>query len=144
MSRAGLKLHERGRLNMEGECFSIMKSICLSHSFRLACNWSYDNTNGLTYPVMPAVPTTQMRFEEVFVPDNFTPTAEKPYTYLDISELHKRDEVLSRRELREVQRRRGEHDGQQGFWVEKEWEVVAIPERKRLFLFGSGRSPSKN
>ena len=78
------------------------------------------------------------------MPDDFTPTTENPYTYLDISELHKRDEVLSRRELREVQRRRGEHDGQQGFWVEKEWEVVAIPERKRLFLFGSGRSPSKN
>ena len=69
----------------------------------------------------------QMRFEEVFVPDNFTPTAENPYTYLDISELNKRDEVLSRRELREVQRRRGEHDNQQEFWIEKEWEVRSHP-----------------
>ena len=36
-------------------------------------------------------------------------------------------------------KRRGWWEGENGWWVEREWEVVAIPERKRLFLFGGGK-----
>lgn len=94
---------------------------------------------------MPSVPVWQRRFEEVFIPDDFVPASEKAtaYAHLEVSELHRRDEEVERREVREMGRRRGEHDGRPGVWVEKEWEVLAVPERKRLFLFGSGRSSVK-
>ena len=36
-------------------------------------------------------------------------------------------------------KRRGWWEGENGWWGEREWEVVAIPERKRLFLFGGGK-----
>lgn len=115
---------------------------------RTAATWSYDNLAEPTYAAMPSVPVWQRRFEEVFIPDDFVPTPSstsdaKGYAHLEVSELHRRDEEVERREVREMGRRRGEHDGRPGVWVEKEWEVLAVPERKRLFLFGSGRSPVK-
>ncbi|KAI5118429.1 hypothetical protein M0805_009707 [Coniferiporia weirii] len=119
-------------------------------------NWSYDNVEGPVYDAMPPMPIKQIRFEEVFVPDAPTPApiqicTSEPSTSADmasamakdehiaVSTLHGGDVELSRRALREVGRRRGEHDGRPGWWIEKEWEVTVIPERKRLFLFGSGK-----
>ena len=101
---------------------------------------------------MPAVPMKQIRLEEVFIPDPpscyldhdhlqgipHRPSSTSIYSFLDISALHVHDTEISRRELRDIGARRGTHGGEPGWWVEKEWEVVAIPERKRLFLFGSG------
>ncbi|KAH8114033.1 hypothetical protein DFH11DRAFT_1509323 [Phellopilus nigrolimitatus] len=142
-SRAEMSAPERRRMNME------------------ARNWTYDNVEGPVYDVMPAVPIKQTRYEEIFFPDPLPatstslptslPTAststaqestqeasaeEKPY--IEISALHARDIELARRAIREVGSRRGEHRGRAGVWVEKEWEVTVIPERKKLFLFGSG------
>ncbi|KAH8113689.1 hypothetical protein DFH11DRAFT_1773660 [Phellopilus nigrolimitatus] len=142
-SRAEMSAPERRRMNME------------------ARNWTYDNVEGPIYDAMPAVPIKQTRYEEIFFPDPLPatstslptslPTAstsaaqestqevsadEKPY--IETSALHARDIELSRRAIREVGSRRGEHRGRAGVWVEKEWEVTVIPERKKLFLFGSG------
>lgn len=136
--------------------------VCVLVLVRIAATWSYDNVAEPTYAAMPSVPVWQRRFEEVFIPDDFVPVpAASPsstststststsdakgyaYAHLEVSELHRRDTEVERREVREVGRRRGEHDGRAGVWVEKEWEVLAVPERKRLFLFGSGRSPVK-
>ena len=105
-----------------------------------------------TYEPMPAIPMKQIRLEEVFIPDPplcsqqetpYRPSSSSAYSFLEISPLHVHDAEISRRELRDIGTRRGTHEGQPGWWVEKEWEVVAIPERKRLFLFGSGIA-SKN
>lgn len=114
---------------------------------RTAQTWSYDNLNSPTYEPMPAVPITQIRLEEVFIPDppsssqgitDPRPPLTAAHTYVDISPLHVHDTELARRPLRVIGARRGTHEGVEGWWVEKEWEVLAIPERKRLFLFGSG------
>ncbi|KAH8104372.1 hypothetical protein DFH11DRAFT_1761044 [Phellopilus nigrolimitatus] len=139
----GISAPERRRMNMT------------------TCNWTYENVKGPLYDAMPAVPIKQTRYEEIFFPDPLpaistslrtslstasTSTAqestqeasaeEKPY--IEISALHARDIELARRAIREVGSRRGEHRNRAGVWVEKEWEVTVIPERKKLFLFGSG------
>lgn len=122
-----------------------------------AQTWSYNNLDSPTYEPMPAVPITQIRLEEVFIPDppqststsdtyfpatsalpDPRPPVTAPHTYVDISPLHVHDTELARRPLRVIGARRGTHEGVEGWWIEKEWEVLAIPERKRLFLFGSG------
>lgn len=100
---------------------------------------------------MPPLPETQLRFEEVFIPDPLSgeqppaTTFENEHIgrYIKLDSLHIHDKELSRRPLREVNRRYGVHDGRQGTWVEKEWEVRAIPERKRLFIFNGSGSKSK-
>ncbi|KAH8105681.1 hypothetical protein DFH11DRAFT_1833904 [Phellopilus nigrolimitatus] len=142
-SRAEMSAPERRRMNME------------------ARNWTYDNVERPVYDAMPAVPIKQTRYKEIFFPDPLPatstslptslPTAststaqestqeasaeEKPY--IETSALHARDIELACRAIREVGSRRGEHRGRTGLWVEKEWEVTVIPERKKFFLFGSG------
>jgi uncharacterized lipoprotein YddW (UPF0748 family) len=99
---------------------------------------------------MPPVPIHQRRFEDIFIPDPLPsqstaqPTTQstststqttEPKQILIINPLNVRDHEISRREVREVMRRRGVYEGKEGWFVEKEWDVVAVPERKRLFLF---------
>ncbi|OCB88158.1 hypothetical protein A7U60_g4675 [Sanghuangporus baumii] len=109
--------------------------------------WNYD-TRGPLFDAVPPLPETRIRFEEFFVPDPL-PSEDPPATtfenehvgcYIKISTLHKRDNELSRRPIRELGRRRGQHEGRTGWWIEKEWEVRAIPERKKLFLFGGAKA----
>ena len=69
----------------------------------------------------------------MFVPDAKAPGEED---HLEVSMLHRGDEELERQELREVSRKRGRRDGVEGWWVEKEFRVLAIPECKTLFTFG--------
>ncbi|EJD07084.1 uncharacterized protein FOMMEDRAFT_17580 [Fomitiporia mediterranea MF3/22] len=103
-------------------------------------SWSYENS-GPVYDAMPAIPVKQTRYEEAFVPDEPSPEGEEEY--IERSALHARDIELSRRAVCEVKRRRGERNGKAGWWVEKEWEVTVIPERKRLFLFGGSKGNGK-
>ncbi|KAH8115835.1 hypothetical protein DFH11DRAFT_1830913 [Phellopilus nigrolimitatus] len=142
-SRAEMSAPERRRMDME------------------ARNWTYDNVERPVYDAVPAVPIKRTRYKEIFfldplpatstslptsLPTASTSTAqestqeasaeEKPY--IETSALHARDIELACRAIREVGSRRGEHRGRTGLWVEKEWEVSVIPERKKLFLFGSG------
>ena len=79
------------------------------------------------------MPRRSRRVEGVFVPDNALPGEEK---YIDISALHKGDVELERRVIGEVSRKRGKHAGREGWWVDTDFEVVALPERKTLFTFG--------
>ena len=110
--------------------------VLLISEYSVEPTWSYENS-GPVYDAMPPVPVKQRRYEEVFVPD--VAPAESEGTYIQRSALHARDIELSRNAIREVGRRRGEHKGRSGWWVEKEWEVTVIPERKRLFLFGGSK-----
>ena len=115
---------------------------------------SYD---GPLYSI-PNVPVRQRRREEVFVPDepefdDAFVSSSAPATsstgaavnipkgeFLAVSELHTRDVETSRRAIRELSRRRGEHEGRAGWWIEKEWEVTCMPERKKLFNLDAGKS----
>ena len=110
--------------------------------------WSYENLDGPKYETMPPVPVLQRRLEEVFIADadptnpsnpdapTSTPTSAPPKEELIIHPFHVHDVEISRVETKsEVSRRRGVHEGRSGWFVEKEWAVTAIPERKRLFLF---------
>lgn len=114
-----------------------------------ARDWSYENIDGPTYDTMPAVPILQRRFEDMFIPrpvpssssalPNSAELTEPFRLSIAIDSLHTRDVEYSRLFIREVARRSGVHEGCEGTWIEMEWEVYAIPERKRLFLFASGR-----
>ncbi|KAH8108937.1 hypothetical protein DFH11DRAFT_1516175 [Phellopilus nigrolimitatus] len=161
----GISAPERRRMNMTGMLhFLLFTSVNDTDTATIrivACNWTYENVEGPLYDAMPAVPIKQTRYEEIFFPDPLPAIStslrtslstastsavqestqessadEKPY--IETSALHARDIELARRAIREVGSRRGEHRGRTGLWVEKEWEVTAIPERKKLFLFGSG------
>ena len=142
-------------LQSEGGCVDCLYFF-VSVFFMIARTWSYDNIEGPQYDTMPALPVKQTRYEEVFIPDDYEPAAvsdptlsatsaiscdeKKPCPfYIEVMTIHSRDQEVSRREIREVGRRRGSHAGKDGTWIEKEWEVLAIPERKRLFLFGGTR-----
>ena len=95
--------------------------------------WSYDNVEGPKYDAVPRMPRKTRRVEERFVPDVSVPGEKE---YIEISALYKGDVELERKVLREVSKKRGEHLGRAGYWVETEFEVIALPERKTLFTFG--------
>jgi hypothetical protein len=84
---------------------------------------------------MPRIPVFTRRLEEVFIPD---PTSADEWVEerIERGTLYEDDTELSRTCVRELGRRRGGRMGVEGWWVAKEWEVVAIPDRKVLFLFG--------
>lgn len=83
------------------------------------------------YPAFPRLPKWTTRVEESFIPDS-NPSAE----ILEVNTLHKGDQEMSRTVLREVEKRRGRRDGEEGYWVSREYKILAVPERKTLFVFG--------
>ena len=93
--------------------------------------WSYDNVEGPKYPAFPRLPRNLRRVEASFIPDS-NPTSE----ILEVSSLHKGDEELERHVVREVGRKRGKRNGEEGVWVEREYNILAVLERKPLFVFG--------
>ncbi|KLO20313.1 hypothetical protein SCHPADRAFT_934182 [Schizopora paradoxa] len=102
--------------------------------------WSYENFQGPMYSPMPRIPTTSYRVEEEFVPDEETGNPRRtPYHIAKLS-IYEDDEELGRKEIRELSRRRGEHEGRRGWWIEKEWEIKSTPKFKRLFF----NSPNPN
>lgn len=134
-STAAMTAPERRRFNMTREWIVIIFYAMTNWVYaRTDRTWSYENLDGPKYETMPPVPILQRRFEDVFIPDD-PPADPTKREQLIISPLHVRDEELSRREVKVVWSRRGVHEGVPGVFVEKEWEVRAIPERKRLFLF---------
>lgn len=104
------------------------------------------------YSPMPRIPTTSTRVEEEFIPDEEARNpATSPHHIAKLS-IYEDDDELSRKEIRELSRKRGEHEGRKGVWIEKEWEIKSIPKFKRLFFNSpdptplttrrKGRSPS--
>jgi len=92
------------------------------------------------YSPMPRIPTTRARIEDEFVPDlepaeDALKLRKSPF-YIARLSIYEDDEELDRKEIREIGRRSGVHEGRKGWWIEKEWEVKSITRFKRLFNFG--------
>lgn len=134
-STANMTAVERRRYNMQSKWLVIYteeRVLILLPLFPLSLDdtWSYDKLDGPKYYAMPPRIIEETRKEEVFIPD-----ADKSKEQLIVNPLHVHDEELSRKEVKVTGRRRGAHNGMEGEFVEKEWIIKAIPERKKLFLF---------
>ena len=100
----------------------------------MTIEWSYDNVEGPTYPIIPRLPQRTRRIEASFIPDS-NPSTE----ILEVSTIHKDDQEIERELLREIERKRGRRggkDGEDGWWVEREYSILSVPKRKVLFVFG--------
>jgi hypothetical protein len=94
-----------------------------------------------------AVLTRQSRVEDVFIPDNSnypdTNTCEilTANEEIIIAEEYLHDLEIWRREIGEVERRRGVYLGRAGTFVKKEWELGVLPNRV-VYARWSGVDPS--
>lgn len=103
--------------------------------------WTYDNVAGPKYEAAPRLPKWTRRVEAVFVSDaayaSSSDLAEaEAKGHIEVSPLNKGDYEIERRVVREVSRKRGRFEGSEGWWLDREFEILAVPERKTLFVFG--------